>query len=149
MTPTGHRPAGPLSGQIQPWAGPAVAGDCVRAVWEIMVITVQFDGILWSSIALPWLASYCQTCCELALKKKWKGRTFGSIFEYLGEGGNFTGKIYCWLFFVCSSKIICVWGDFLRKDSLDLILHRFVCKYKIQSCVNILWVQFLGLWCPH
>lgn len=49
-----------------------MAGVYVRAVWEVIVITLQSDGILWSSIALLWLASYCQTCRKHALKKNEK-----------------------------------------------------------------------------
>lgn len=149
VTPTGHRPIGPLGTWPNPTLVQAVPWLViyVRAVWKIMVITIQSDGILWSSIALPQLASYCQTCCKLWLKK-WKEH----LVQYLsiwGRGVISQAEIYCWLFFVCSIKIMCVWVDFLRKDSLDLILHRFICNYKNQNCVNILCMQFLGLLCPH
>lgn len=65
VTPTGHRPVEPFYGQLQPWAGFAVAGDDVRAIWSIMVITGQFSGFL-PSVALSQLASDCPTRLKLA-----------------------------------------------------------------------------------
>lgn len=73
-----------VRGQMKFWAGSTTSGGYVRATWQIVVITLQFGSFLWPSVTLSKLISYCQTSHKLAFRK-WKERTFGSIFERFGD----------------------------------------------------------------